>query len=79
MTPTDVPPASRKKATLFCPDCGREGDAIEGWRERCDRVTGVRRLHCPACGSRVDSRPLDPGVVSPVIGASGTARWTADD
>lgn len=59
--------APRAKATLFCPNCDREGH-VDDWIVR---TTAARvRTDCPDCGSRVDERPRRPDRT-----ADGT-RWS---
>lgn len=72
--------APRPKATLFCPSCGHEGHAIDGWDVRRDAMSAVSHLHCPTCGEHVESRGFDS--VSPLAGGQGAesrAQPPADD
>lgn len=51
-------PPSRRKAVLFCPECGHE-DPVDGdWVERDDYDERVRELACPKCTTVVTGRPL---------------------
>jgi DNA-directed RNA polymerase subunit RPC12/RpoP len=51
----DPPPATPPKATLFCPDCGRDAPVDGSWEER-QRTYGVA-VHCPRCETRLTLRP----------------------
>jgi hypothetical protein len=52
---TDPPPATSPKATLYCPDCGRDAPVDGNWEER-QRPYGVA-VHCPRCDARLTLRP----------------------
>jgi hypothetical protein len=67
---TDPRPGARPKATLFCPDCGHEGDAGGDWlvHETPRRV----RTECPECRTVIDDRPRERG--RPARLSSGTSR-----
>ncbi len=78
------PDASRStvpaKATLFCPECGRQGNARTDWPERLDCSTGNWLRYCPACGTALS--PCSPADIerSPArIAADGGAGAPADD
>ena len=62
MTPADraSPRAADRKATLFCPACGREAPFDGGWiRDAGD--ADRTDVTCPECGDVVVSQPQFPG------------------
>lgn len=52
---TDSPP--RRKAVLFCPDCGHENPVDGDWRRR--RSSRSVDYVCPDCRATVTSRPAE--------------------
>jgi len=65
------------KATLFCPDCGRRGNARTDWPERVT-PTGDRTRYCPDCGTALTPcTPADFDAPATTPGAGSHAP--ADD
>lgn len=74
MTPHDVSQAStgvddaasagRRKAVLFCPDCGHESPVDGDWVALDDPSSGTRTLCCPECSRRLTDRPLPEEMAS---------------
>ncbi|WP_254764273.1 hypothetical protein [Natrinema marinum] len=48
------PPPERRKAVLFCPECGHEARLTDDWNTTTER--GDRLLVCPICETVVDRR-----------------------
>ncbi|NHN41697.1 hypothetical protein G9C85_08630 [Halorubellus sp. JP-L1] len=61
----DPPPATPPKATLFCPDCGRDAPVEGDWEQR-QRPYGVA-VHCPRCDARLTLRPQFADDVTDVL------------
>ncbi len=66
MNPDGSQYTPRPKATLFCPSCEYEGDAVGDWVVRPDSTSDVSHLYCPNCGAHVHSHGL--GSVSTLAG-----------
>ncbi|MFC6865440.1 hypothetical protein ACFQGE_18495 [Halomicroarcula sp. GCM10025817] len=47
------PPDERRKAVLFCPDCGHEIDLRDDWES--DERGDHEQLRCPVCRTVVDT------------------------
>ena len=47
------PPDERRKAVLFCPDCGHEIDLRDDWES--DEHGDHEQLRCPVCRTVVDT------------------------
>lgn len=67
------PQRYRRKATLFCPDCGHESPVDGDWDYRTRTAPAVEEVRCPTCRTRISERPLpdhaERGVQS-VVGRS---------
>ena len=50
--------AGRRKAVLFCPECGYESPITGNWLET--TTDTARVLVCPVCGTTVDRRARGP-------------------
>ena len=50
--------APRRKAVLFCPDCGHESSVGGDWIVTDDYAARARRIRCPDCAATVADRPL---------------------
>lgn len=61
MNPSPTPPApSRRKATLFCPDCGHESAVGGDWLVH--EAPGRDSVQCPDCGMVLTSSSPRPCV-----------------
>lgn len=48
----------RRKAMLFCPDCGHESPVDGDWDHRTRTAPAVEEVRCPTCRTRICERPL---------------------
>lgn len=75
--------APRRKAVLFCRECGHESGVDGDWTVTIDVDAGVRRLQCPECTTELAARPLSavdtpesPSLSVPQFWAAVGTFWT---
>jgi hypothetical protein len=52
------PGQARRKATLFCPECGHENPVDGDWDYRRRTARAIETVRCPTCRTQICERPL---------------------